>query len=182
MERTTLMQWPNLTPILAPIPWAVVGATATRLYMPERMTRDFNIAVAAANAHLVRNKLRAAGYRFLAELSIGGARWQMADGLLIDVIEGHESWWDEALVAAQNNRDAQDLPILPLPYLVLMKFNASRTVDLGDITRMLGLASAADLDGVRVLFRQHAPDDLADLESLIALGKLEIDARRGLDA
>ena len=32
------------------------------------------------------------------------------------------------------------LPIIDLPYLVLMKLSASRTQDLADISRMLGLA------------------------------------------
>lgn len=63
--------------------------------------------------------------------------------------------------------------ILPFPYLILMKFNASRTIDLGDITRMLGLASEANREQVRTLFRRYAPADLDDLESLILLGKLE---------
>ena len=56
-----------------------------------------------------------------------------------------------------------------------MKFNASRTIDLGDIARMLGLADESALAQVRDVFRQFAPDGLEDLESLIALGKLELD-------
>jgi hypothetical protein len=55
-----------------------------------------------------------------------------------------------------------------------MKFNASRTIDLGDITRMLGLASEADLERVRTLFGRHSPADLEDLDSLIMRGKLEM--------
>ena len=42
-KRTTSVIWPNLTAILKPTPWAVVGAVATRLYMPERMTQDSEI-------------------------------------------------------------------------------------------------------------------------------------------
>lgn len=55
-----------------------------------------------------------------------------------------------------------------------MKFNASHTIDLGDIARMLGLADEAALVQVRTVFRQYAPDDMDDLESLIMLGKLEM--------
>jgi len=43
------MRFPDLTPLLHPVPWAVVGAAATRLYMPERMTQDFDILVRAAD-------------------------------------------------------------------------------------------------------------------------------------
>lgn len=178
MQRTTNVQWPDLSPILAPVHWAVVGAAATRLYMPERVTQDFDIAIAVSDADLVRRKLTAAGYIHTGDLSIGGSRWQSADGLQIDVVEGHEPWWPQALAEAQSNRDGQGLPILPFAYLILMKFNASRTIDLGDITRMLGLASEADRERAREIFRQYAPDDVQDLNSLIHLGKLET---QGLD-
>lgn len=174
--RTAFVQWPNLTPVLAPIPWAVVGAAATRLYMPERVTRDFDIAVAVHDAATARLRLTEAGYTKIGELSIGGARWQQTGERPIDVIEGREPWWNSALIEAQGNRDAQGLPILPLPYLALMKFQASRTIDLGDLTRMLGLADEAALSAVRAVFRLYAPGDLEDLESLILLGRLEMDS------
>lgn len=169
-----MVQWPDLTNILEPTHWAVIGAVATRLYMPERMTKDFDIAIAVREADNVRRKLAAAGYVRIGELSIGGSHWQSPDGVQIDVIEGHEIWWPQALAAAQSNRDEQGLPILPFPYLILLKFNASRTIDLGDITRMLGLASDTEHEQVRTLFNHYAPTDLADLESLILLGKLEM--------
>lgn len=168
-----MIQWPDLSPVLGATLWAVVGAAATRLYMPERFTYDFDVVVAVHDAEIVRRKLADAGYRLISQLSIGGARWQSPDGRPIDVIEGHDPWWPVALLEAQNNRDAQGLPILSLPYLVLMKFQAGRTIDLGDISRMLGLADEAALTRVRDLFSRYASADLEDLESLILLGKLE---------
>ena len=54
-----------------------------------------------------------------------------------------------------------------------MKFNASHTIDLGDITRMLGLAQETAIEQVRALFQRYAPADLEDLNSLIILGRLE---------
>lgn len=171
-----MLQWPDLTSVLAPLPWAVIGAAATRLYMPERLTRDLDIAVAVENAEITYRQLSHAGYALVGTLSIGGTRWQSPDGTPIDVIEGSDSWWPAALSEAQSNRDEQGLPVLPLPYLVLMKFNASRTIDLGDITRMLGLADEAALARVRNVFHLHAPNDLEYLESLILLGKLEFDS------
>jgi hypothetical protein len=173
MQRTITVQWPDLTDILAPIHWAVVGAAATRLYMPERMTKDFDIAITVQEADAVRRKLAVAGYVSIGELRIDDSRWQSPDGLQIDIIEGHDAWWSQALAEAQRNRDEQGLPILPFAYLILMKFNASRTIDLGDITRMLGLASEANHEQVRTLFRLYAQADLDHLESLILLGKLE---------
>lgn len=175
LERTTMLQWPDLTHVLSPVLWAVVGAAATRLYMPERLTRDLDIVVGVQDIEVAYHKLSAAGYRQTGTLSIGGTRWQSPGGVAVDVIEGRAPWWPTALQEAQANRDEQGLPVLPLPYLVLMKFDASRTIDLGDIARMLGLADEDALGQVRHVFHRYAPDDLDDLESLIALGKLEMD-------
>lgn len=172
-ERTTQMTWLDLSPILAPIRWAVVGAVATRLYMPERATRDLDAAIRAEDAPAARKKLADAKFVFQGELSIGGSTWRASNGQMVDVIEGREAWWRDALAEAQTNRDAQGLPILPLRYLVLMKFQAGRVQDIADATRMLGQADAATLDATRALFKQFAPADVYDLESLITLGKLE---------
>jgi hypothetical protein len=174
-ERTVQMAWIDLSPILSPIRWAVVGAAATRLYMPERFTRDLDIAVRFEDAQAVRKKLTDAKFVHQGDLSIGGSTWHAPDGQMIDVIEGHEAWWNDALAKAQTNRDAQGLPVLPLRYLTLMKFQSGRVQDIADVTRMLGQADLATLDDVRALFKRHAPADINDLESLITLGKLEVD-------
>ncbi len=169
------MKWIDLTPILTPIQWAVVGAAATRLYMPERATRDLDVAIRAQDAQDARQKLTVAGFAHQGELSIGGSTWRAPNGETIDVIAGRETWWNDALTEAQSNRDAQGLPILPFRYLVLMKFQSGRVQDVADITRMLGQANATMLDSLRALFKRYSPSDLPDLESLITLGKLEID-------
>ena len=39
---------------------------------------------------------------------------------------------------------------------------------------MLGRAGEATLDAVHVLFAEYAPEDMQDLESLIELGRLEL--------
>lgn len=154
-QRTTRRQFPNLSAALANIPWAVVGAAATRLYMPERLTDDLDV--------LVREEDEA------------GAKARTRDiGFPVDILTGREAWTDAALAEAADNRDAQNLPILPLPYLVLMKFQASRVQDVADISRMLGQASQASLARVRTVFAHWLPGETEDLESLIALGQLEL--------
>ena len=173
-EKTTQVMWPDLTSILSPIRWAVVGAVATRLYMPERMTQDLDIVIRTVDGSQVRQKLAEAGFIYQGELSIGGSSWTTPNGELIDILEGNDVWWTEALTDAQANRDAQGLPIVPLPYLVLIKLQAGRVQDIADVTRMLGQAAEATLDAVRMLFAQHAPEDMQDLESLIELGQLEL--------
>jgi len=66
--------------------------------------------------------------------------------------------------------------VLDLPYLVLMKLASSRLQDLSDIARLLGLASEADLERVRAVVSRYLPDARDDLESLVYLGKLELEA------
>jgi hypothetical protein len=172
-RRTTEVIWTDLTDTLAPIQFAVVGGVATRLYMPERTTKDIDVVIVVSHAKKVRAKLEQAGFTLRAELAlVRRSTWLSPNNQEIDVLEGEEKWWPDAVAQAQTNRDGQGLPILPLPYLVLMKYQAGRAQDLADIERMLGQASDSQLKSVRTLFKKYAPADLADLESLIELGKL----------
>lgn len=84
------MQFPDLTPFLPGLPWAVVGEAATRLYMPERLTQDLDILVSHAEATAVRQQLQAAGCHYNGELTIGGSSWTLPDGWTVDVLEGRE--------------------------------------------------------------------------------------------
>jgi hypothetical protein len=169
------MEVPDLRPVLDPIPWAVVGAVATRHYMPERTTRDLDIAVWFEDASAVRQRLTVAGFSYSGELAIGGSSWISSEGFPVDVIEMQAPWARQALQEAQANRDPHGLPILPLPYLVLTKFEAGRVIDIADLTRMLGQATEDQIEQVRKLFSKFYPEDLEDLESLIHLGRLELE-------
>lgn len=173
-ERTAEVKFPDLTPILHPIPWAVIGAVATRLYMPERTTKDLDVLVRSEDSTEVRQKLKGAGFSYQSELAAGGSSWRSPDGTPVDVMERSEPWFASGIIEAQQNRDPQGLPILPLPYLVLMKFQSGRVQDIADVARMLGQASEDMLNGVRELFRKVQPGDLEDLESLVQLGQLEL--------
>jgi hypothetical protein len=168
------MRVPNLTNVLRPLPWAVVGAVATRLYMPERATQDLDVAIRTEDAPEARSRLSDAGFVHQGERSIGGSSWRSPEGVVVNVLEVSEPWFAQALAEAQRNHDAQGLPVLPLPYLALMKFQAGRVQDLADVTRMLGQANEETLHLVRRLFGQYSRGDLEDLESLIQLGQLEV--------
>jgi len=97
------MKWTDLTHALSPTPWAVVGAAATRLYMPERATRDLDTLIHAASGSQVHAQLNAAGFIRVGDLSIGGATWRSPGGDDIDVIESGEAWVSAALLEAQAN-------------------------------------------------------------------------------
>jgi hypothetical protein len=173
-RRTAMKQWPDLTDVLGEIPWATVGGVATRHYAPERATVDLDVLVKRETAANVRERLRQSGFRYGAELSVGGSTWYAPDDTAVDVLESDEPWLEAALEQAQQNRDLQGLPVLPLSYFVLMKLRSGRTQDIADITRMLGLASDADLGVVRNVIRQFEPDALEDVESMIVLGRMEM--------
>ncbi|NJD69554.1 MAG: hypothetical protein FIA90_13080 [candidate division NC10 bacterium] len=170
--RTAMTRWPDLTPILTGIPWAVVGAVATRAYMPERTTQDLDILVHASDQEEVRVRLQRAGFLQVQALAIGGMTWRSPSGALVDVIESRAAWVPEALQSLKQDR--QGLPVFDLPYLVLMKVEAGRAQDLADAARMLGAASEDRCQETRELFGRSLPDALDDLESLIALGRLEM--------
>ena len=177
-ERTARMRFPDLTRVLHSVQWAMIGAGATRLYMQERATQDLDVVIDVADADVARRLLSDASYRYQGELAIGGSSWLSSEGTPVDVLEMDEPWLSEALDEAKQNVDAQGLPVLPLRYLVLTKFQSGRVQDLADITRMLGQAGEDTLASVRELFGQVMPERQEDLESLIELGRLEMGAAR----
>lgn len=173
-RRTAMKRWPDLSAALGDLRWATVGGVAIRQYAPERATVDLDVLIPRAVAPVARDRLRKAGYRYEGELSVGGSTWIAPDGTAVDALEADEPWLTEALDQAQQNRDLQGLPILPLPYFVLMKLRSGRILDIADVTRMLGLADDAALDAVREVIQRWEPEAVEDLESIIVLGRMEM--------
>ena len=161
----------NVKAIIKRAPFVIVDGVATRLYMPERMTVDLDVLIKAEDAVLVYEDLEAAGSQKQNDLSISGSQWTLSDGTSLDVLEGEETWVEAAVDSPNYSPDA--LPVIALPYLVLMKLLASRSQDLADISRMLGGATTDQLQAVREVINQYLPTAKEDLESLIMLGKLE---------
>jgi hypothetical protein len=170
-RRTAMNPWPDLRSALQGIPWAVIGAVATRAYMPERATKDLYILVRREDGEEVRKRLEAAGYTFVTHLAMPGFLVHSPEGVEVDVMLGDDPWLDEAL--AHPRQDPAGFPVLDLPYLVLMKMESSRAQDVADLSRMLGLASDEELASVRAVVARYAPTEMDDLESLIYLGRFE---------
>jgi hypothetical protein len=170
----------DLRRIIKRTPFVVVGAVAARLYMPERSTADVDVLVHIGDAEQAHAELRQAGAVLRGDLSIGGSSWVLPDGTDLDVVESQEPWVRAALEHSRPGPDGQ--PYVDLPYLVVMKLTASRAQDLADVSRMVALADDRTLGRVRAAVRQHMPDAVQDLESLIKLGKLEMVDQRGPDA
>ena len=152
-------------------PYVIVGGLATALYMRERVTLDVDILVLERDAEQIAVGFRAAGCHESGPLAFGGGRWGTPDGSDLYVLESDEPWAVEAISSPR--RSPTGLPVIDLPYLVLMKLDASRLIDVGDLGRMLGAADEEERDRVRDVIRRHRPDQVEDLESLIALGALE---------
>jgi len=144
--------------------------------MPERMTLDLDILVAAEDMINVEKELNLAGSQKQGNLSIGGSTWLLPDKSFLDVIVSDEPWIKEAI--RHSRTAADDLPYIDLPYLILMKLHSGRVQDLADISRMLGVADEDSLRKVRMIVAEYLPNDREDLESLVLLGKLETKASR----
>ncbi len=166
-----MIDWPDLREVLSGIDWVIAGDVATRAYMPERMTKDLDILVRAAEETAVLARLQTAGYEVVESLAIPGYLLRSPEGMEIDLLLGNQPWLEEAL--AQPEYDPAGYPVLALPYLILMKMDASRGRDLGDITTMLGWANDEALDKTRTVVAKYNPQDSEDLESLIFIGQQE---------
>lgn len=169
---------PDLNSLLPGARYVVVGGTATSLYMAPRTTQDVDILVSASDAPSVEDMLRRAGAKLKGPLSINnplevdGDSWQLPDGTDLDVLRSAQPWVGEAL--AKPNHDPAGLPVISLPYLVLMKLASGRGVDMGDLSRMLGGADEKALAEIRRVVSRHLPDAVDDVESLAELGRWEL--------
>jgi hypothetical protein len=147
--------------------------------MPERTTVDIDILIVPEAFSLAGERLATGGWKAEADpllfpdsrLGLIGRRfWK--DGAPVDVITSDQAWVGEATAQALPGGDG--LRVVPLAYLVLMKLDASRGVDQGDLTRMLGLAQEAQLGHARGVVERYMPSDRDDLEQYIEIGRLEM--------
>jgi hypothetical protein len=169
--RTWKQQVTDLRQLIQ-VNYVIVGGVATRLYMPERMTYDLDILIHEDEAAQAYRSLIEQNARRIGDLSIGGTSWELPDRTILDIITSEQPWVKSALRQHRIGSDGQ--PVISLPYLVLMKLEASRTTDISDISRMLGQASDLELDEVRKTIEIYDRNSVEDLESLIQLGKIEM--------
>ncbi len=137
LRRGTAMKvWPDLRLILQDKRRVIVGGVATSAYMLERETRDLDLLVHHLDSDDAVDCLEAAGYiRLSRPPAVPGYLFRSPDDVDVDVIFGEYAWIDEAL--RHPHHEPAGYPGLDLPYLILMKADASCTQDLGDLSRML---------------------------------------------
>lgn len=170
--------WIDALGSLGDVEHAVAGAVAANAYMPPRHTADIDVAVRAIDLPRAERELRRAGWIRQAMLRLAGglrgSAWVRA-GRELDLLGLPGRWGDGAIAAAgQNVVDGR--PTLTLADLVVAKLISGRAVDVADLSRMLGAASADALAGVRETVDRHLPDARDDLDKLIELGKLECES------
>ncbi len=177
----------NPQELLGEIPFCTVGGVATRAYMPERSTKDVDILVNACDFESAEERLSKAGYEavrkrddlFFGNSALGlfGRAWQKADAR-IDLISSEQEWVHEALMI--DSRDQTGLRVIALPYLVLMKMDASRGQDQADIERMLGRLDATAVEDVVNVVARHLGDPQAaeDVRQYALLGQMEYRTER----
>ncbi|PDW00158.1 hypothetical protein CJ255_21040 [Candidatus Viridilinea mediisalina] len=145
---------------------------ALRAYIPERMTLDVDIIIHADDEAPARAAFGAAGYRITGPLSIGGFTAHPSDSTApIDVLTSTAHWLEEALTTP--SFDTAGFPVMPRPYLILLKLQAGRSQDLADIQRLLRGTSAEERSHMHAMIAHEAHDLVADFDALCTLADLE---------
>ena len=172
--------WNSALASLGDVQHAVAGAVAANLYMPPRQTTDIDTAVRLTDLARAEEALREEGWTRMGALRLAGglrgSAW-VKGGRELDLLGLPGRWGEEAITAAQQNL-VDGRPTLTLAHLVVAKLISGRAVDVADLSRMLGAASAEALADVRGAVTRHQPDARDDLEQLIVLGKLEYEPPR----
>ncbi|HEV2952553.1 MAG TPA: hypothetical protein VG015_00495 [Candidatus Dormibacteraeota bacterium] len=168
--------WQDVDRLLARIPHAIVGGVASNSYMAPRFTADLDVAIPANLQGEAETRLGEGGWRRGEELDLNadsdlvGFAWHRADGEDLDILSLNHPWAETALGEVTR---VDGLPIISLPYLVLLKLSASRATDVADLSRMLGKASQREFQTVEKVVHRWRRSDLADVAQLRQLGLLE---------
>lgn len=160
-------------------PYATVGAIGARWYMPERKTSDIDLLIPPDECAAARRSLESHGGKkayalnFLhPTLGLTGERWHVLGEMPIDLLWSDHEWCESAITEAK--RDELGVWYAPLWAIVVMKRDASRSRDQGDIANTLGLASDYTLKEVREIGARLLPDQTGDLEEYIYFGRFDV--------
>lgn len=146
--------------------------------MPERTTADIDLLVGPENFDRAISQLVERGYSRkklpleFSDTRLGLIGQRLASERPVDILSSNQPWIHDAIASVRWENNS--LPIVDLPYDVALKLDASRSVDQGDLSRMLGFASEDDLNRVRSVVRRLLPTDIEDLEQYISLGRFEV--------
>lgn len=146
------------------IPHAIIGGHAVTFHGRARMTDDVDVLVAPENLQNAINQLQ---LQQVPPLRTGGYSGVTPAGLRIDIVSPNQPWVTPAIA---NTVTTAYGPMVSGPYLVISKLWDSRgSQDETDVLGVLGRMSDADLNAARQLIARFLPNDVDDLESLIAM-------------
>jgi hypothetical protein len=133
---------------------ALVGGLAVGIHGHPRATKDVDFLVG-------QEAFESSG----AIISFRGGVPLSSGGVAVDSVpipEGYERVFERALAEAEKT---DGVPVIGLPYLVLMKLLAGRRQDLADV---VAVVAKGDLKAVRALVAEELPSACQTLEQLIA--------------
>ena len=146
------------------VPYVVIGGHAVTFHGRPRMTDDVDVLVSPQDAQTAMTQL---GLRQVSPLRTGGYSGTTPGGMRIDVVAPDQRWVTPAIAQAVQTSYG---PMVGAPFLVITKLWDSRgSQDETDVLGVLKRMTDADLDATRQLVREYLPDDVDDLESLIAM-------------
>lgn len=138
----------------AGVPYALAGYLAVVQYIPpsaERQTRGADLAVPYGYSEKAAKAAEEAGYT-VKRLGIGG--YQLSKpGVLIDLIDRHprldQLFADAVKAAVAERTDPEDVPVVPLEYLITMKMVSGSRKDTQDVEYMLMEVAEEDYPAIR---------------------------------
>lgn len=178
LPRTPLAMKPE--DLFEDVPFVVIGGVATRAYAPERATKDIDFMLEHERFADGLRQLRNHGFvkrndLFFRNSSLGlyGEAWSKGS-LEVDVLSSAQNWCKEAF--CEHAEDQTGLRVIPLPYLVLMKFDSARGIDQADLTRMLGRLDDDQIERVIKIVELYSGDpSVADeVRQYAQLGRWEL--------
>jgi hypothetical protein len=170
--NSTLLSAEKLRSLLPQgVRYVIVNGMASAHYQPARFTEDIDLMVLAEDSITVEQALSSAGWTQLGVISFGGSSWQSANGELIDLLHAPEQPWVTAALSSPIETSA-GLPVIDLPYLLILKLSATRAVDISDIVGMLQHASDPEKQRIRQVIATHRNDLLEDFDQFSAISQL----------
>jgi hypothetical protein len=146
------------------VPYVIIGDHAVTFHGRPRMTDDIDILVSAAEA---QNAVAQLQPQQVSPLRTGGYSGLTPSGVRIDIVAPNQRWVQPAITHSVTTPHG---PMVGGPFLVISKLWSSRgSQDEVDVLGVLARMTEDDLNVTRELVRQYLPNDVDDLESLIAM-------------
>ena len=156
----------KLLRVLKGVDYALIGGHAVTIHGHPRTTEDIDLLVRPEDAGRITEML--GGVRS-KPLSIGGFSIRV-NGVPVDVIAPRQPWVNPAIEAVKQTRYGK---VISKPFLVLTKLWATRgEQDDTDILYVLRAMNSQEKQQTRTLVFRFLPNDVDDLESMLALATL----------